>query len=449
MYCPQCGTQNDDSAAFCGNCGEKLSGGVNQTTTAQNSSSTAQTIVKPAVKYSSNPVLNAVKKLALSPLCLIAAVAFSLMVLFYISNAEVIGVNAMGIVRGVLEEAGVFTSDISAALSLLNGTARVFAFIVMLPNIIIAIGIWITLYSAFDKNKDSVSISGLGVIRVVISVITVLTVLSAVAYVILSLISFSKIKELGATLPPLIFFVMLLILGVMIFRIFCLVKMKEIVDSFRYTISYKTPDVPSSFVAIISFISCGGYTIFALMQGALSNWCGAAAFLCFGLLIIKYRATMKELQSIARTFLYDEDNGEASSNNAAVMQNDANNKLTRGVAVFVVIATVAAIIIGFSFTHTAPGIDKQLVGEWQYGDTDEHVLEFKRNGVYIGNSGTEYEETGTYTATDGVITLLIDGEINEIRYKIINSDKIQIEREYIDYSTWERKTKWETLYRVD
>ena len=49
---------------------------------------------------------------------------------------------------------------------------------------------------------------------------------------------------------------------------------------------------------------------------------------------------------------------------------------------------------------------------------------------------------------DGVITVIIDGGINEINYEVIDSDKIKVERSYIT-SDWERKYRWETLYRVD
>jgi len=438
MYCPQCGTQNDNSAAFCGNCGTRLTNTVSQ--------STVGSISRPSL----HPVMSAVKKLALSPLCLIAAVAFSLMIFFYISNAEVISVSVMGVLRGVLDEAGALTSDVSATLSMLNGLARFFAFIVMIPDIIIAIGIWITIYSAFDNSKKSMSISGLGAIKTVISVVFVFNILSVVSYVIFSLISFSKITQAGATLPILVFFVMLIILSVMIFRLYCLNKMKELLDSLRYTISRKIPDVPSSFVAIISFISCGGYVILALIQGALSDWCGAVAFLCFGLLINKYKTVMQELQRIARTFADEENDNEGSiADNTVVIQNETKNiSSIKRVAVFGIIVAVVAAIIAFSSTYTAPNIDKQIVGKWQYGSNEEAVTEFKRNGTFIGNPGTEYEETGTYTAMDGVITVIIDGEINEINYEVIDSDKIKVERSYIT-SDWERKYRWETLYRVD
>lgn len=438
MYCPQCGTQNDNSAAFCGNCGTRLTNTVSQ--------STVGSISRPSL----HPVTSAVKKLALSPLCLIAAVAFSLMIFLYISNAEVISVSVMGMIRGALDETGSLTSDVRVALSMLNGLARIFAFIVMIPNIIIAIGIWITIYSAFDNSKKSMSISGLGTIKTVISVVFVFNIIYVIIYIIFSLFFFSKITSIGASLHPLVFFVMLIMLGAMIFRLYCLNKMKELLDSLRYTISRKLPDVPSTFVAITSFISCGGYVILALIQGALSDWCGAVAFLCFGLLINKYKTVMQELQRIARTFADEEnDNEGAIADNTVVIQNETKNMSSiKRVAVFGIIVAVVVAIIAFSFTYTAPNIDKQIVGKWQYGSNEEAVTEFKRNGTFIANAGTEYEETGTYTAMDGVITVIIDGGINEINYEVIDSDKIKVERSYIT-SDWERKYRWETLYRVD
>ena len=468
MYCQQCGTKCSESAVFCTNCGTRLHN--TQTAAPQNNSSTVNTSnnanvqFRTAVKYSSNPVLNEIKKLAASPLMIITAIAFSLMIIFYISNSEAISVDFVGYVRLLLEESGSLDYDSITGLEIIedlfSSAARIFAFIIMIPDIVIATGLWITVCSAFNKADDSMSVSGLKAIRVITTISLVLTIIGMCLYILGSLSIIINVNKLAEKVPFLLILLLLVILAAIIFRIYCLSKMNELIDGFKYAIEAKYPANVSPFVAILTFISGGGYVLSALVGigagGDASTWCGAIAFIGFGLLILRYRSTMAPMRILSATeteTTETETDGSSSEENqigSITVQNDIMSRLKpyhKYIGLAIVIPVVALIIFLVS-SSTAPGIDKDIVGKWQYGDSREQVMEFKRNGVYIGNKGTEHEEVGTYTAQDGVISVKIDGEVTDREYRVLDSDVIQIYRSYLT-SNWQREYRWETLYRVD
>lgn len=454
MYCPQCGTQNDNSAAFCGNCGTKLSDyNGNSVSSSQNAANTIHTNFRPTVKYSSDPVLNEMKKLAVSPLMIITALAFSLMIILYISNAEAVGISVMGYLRGALETAGIY--ELKSTLSALNAASRLLTTLVMLPQIIIAVGIWMTVYSAFNKTNDTLSISGLKTIRVINVITLILNIVATIAYFCGGMWLLSKINESIGKVPFLIVFVLLIVFAILIFEIFYVKKIIDFIDCIIYSIQRKIPFVPSRFIGVMMFIGGGAYAMLAFMVSGSQNWFGAITYICFGLIIFSYVSKMCYLRDNLKAFTGNKteseqvDANENQKENFSSAQNVGESSIanTKKLAIVgIIMAIIIAVVV--AMTYTAPGVDKALVGKWQYGSSEEATFEFKRNGVFIGNAGTEYEETGTYTVSDNVVYTTIDGEITEHEYRIISSDKIQIEREYIDTYNWERKTKWETLYRV-
>ena len=74
-------------------------------------------------------------------------------------------------------------------------------------------------------------------------------------------------------------------------------------------------------------------------------------------------------------------------------------------------------------------------------------MQFKENGVYIGNEGTDKEERGTFTTENVVIYITIDGEEYECNYRVINDDRIEIERKFYN-SNWKAYYEYVEYYRV-
>ncbi len=424
----------------------------------QPESSDGTTAAQVAVKYS-DPLLDPIKKWFLSPLFLAAAAVFTLMIFFHILNSEYTFVSAIETAKSVLYEIGALTSDMSDMLSALNKLSFLFALIEMLPNIIVAAALWFTVYTVYDKSKKGIYTSGLSVVRKVITAVFVLNIISAVSYAILSLIAFSKIADIGAKLPTSVFITMLAIFAGMIFGIYCVNKAGELLDYIIYTISYRKPVVPSTISTIMPFIFCGSFLCLALLEGELSKWCGALALLGFGLLAIRYKMMIQELQNIART-LESEESAEGDTarseepayysqmGTAQPYQNETPSRSR--VKKFIPLAVIAAVIVGiivFSTSYTAPNIDKRIVGEWECTDEkfEGTVMEFKRNGTAVISAGSDDEEKATYTAENGVITF--NGEV-QWNYRVINSNIIEIERYHIS-SSWEKVYRWYTFRRVD
>lgn len=499
MYCTQCGTKNNDSAAFCGNCGTRLADNKmsspqsNSDSVNVNTTNTVKMPVRTAKTFSKNPVLNEIKKLAASPLMIITAVAFSLMVIFYISNAEAVGVDFLGNIRYILDEVGPLDYDTRASLVMLEelfGTAsRMVAVVIMIPDIVVAIGIWITVGSVFNQSEDKMSVSGLTAIRVVNTISLVLSIIGTGLYVVsVSMIvikAFEVFKEYGdvGLAPFIMIFVLLLLLAAMIFRIYCLNKMNDLVDRVKYVINSRCPVYLPVFVAVMTFITGCYYVLLALMGmgagGSASTWCGAIAYLGFGEIILIFNKKMDLMRRLSvNESVYASNtsslSSSASASNASASSDSvlqSNNSIDKESAVsnnnsvvennmdtvalffkkyfkFIIGGLVAIGVIVFVITSTSSKIDEDLVGKWAYGDNLQYRTEFKRNGVVINNKGTEYEETGTYTAEDGIISIKIDGDEGELEYRVVDDDMIQIYRSYTD-SNWETKYRWESFYRLD
>lgn len=465
--CPRCGIQNDDSSIFCENCGAKLGAYNNSASSAQNPANTVHTNFRPGVRYSRNPVINEIKKIATSPLMIISALALSLMIIVNISGSEAIGVSVMGYLKEAFETVGIY--ELKNVLSVLNGVSRFFIILGMLPHIITAVGICMTIYSAFDKTNDMLSVSGLKAIRVVNSIILVLNTLSTISFFFGGIWLLSKINEVMGKLPFLIVFVMLIAFAIMLFEIFYVKKIIDFIDDVISSIQSKMPIVPSRFIGVMMFICGGAYAILALMFSGSQNWFGAITYICLGLTIFSYVNKMCYLRDRFKIFTENKSESEQvniSGDQSKVVSNIQNvnaNQIkvvsniqevgqsslydTKKIAIAGIILAVIVAIVATMMTYTAPGVDKDIVGKWSYGDSSGMTLQFKRNGVFIGNEGTDYEEKGTYTADDGVIYIVVDGNTTDHEYKVIDSDEIQIYRSYIA-SNWERKYYWQTLYRV-
>ena len=97
MFCPQCGTRNEDESRFCVNCGKSLEGIKNASELQKPQTSENNPIRVPKVhvpeklpvaftsvissffrkKYSSVPVIDEFKRLCMSPIAIISVVCYN------------------------------------------------------------------------------------------------------------------------------------------------------------------------------------------------------------------------------------------------------------------------------------------------------------------------------------------------------------------------------------
>lgn len=326
MYCPQCGTQNDNSALFCKNCGKNLEGVAAKAETPaisyKRNEKTTNEIS--SIKLADDPVINAVKKLVLSPLNFVATIAFSIVIILTISNAEDLvtsflkyfdDIGGYGIYSQIL-----YDYELDNTLDAFSGFFRLLATIKMLPQIVIGIGMWLTIFTSFRKGDDF-SLSGIKAIKVinVISfVFSIIVLIVSTGFFIWAIKNIYDIYQTGYmyvnnNLLGFIFILMFICVCIICFNIYYKKQILNVINCFISTVNGRTPYVPGKFVAVMCFIGCGGYVVSGIMYSNVITWCSAIAFFCFGLLIIKTGDVLKPLRPKSR-LLNEFENSDAVAN---------------------------------------------------------------------------------------------------------------------------------------
>ncbi|MBQ7399850.1 MAG: zinc ribbon domain-containing protein [Clostridia bacterium] len=317
MFCPQCGAQHEDDAVFCSKCGTQL----NPTTEKSSASYPTPQYRQPSVfdgfantynsyanrKLSSIPTIDAFKKLCLSPICLIAVISYTLMVLMNLSMSA--GVSSM--IQDALSP--LYLSPLLGnILDVMESSFLFTAILFNLPDILTAVGLWMLIYSA-SLRMDTMSSSGLNLIR---KVNTVMIVLISIFLVLAAIVCFAAFASFDLADAGVFFFTVLILLGGTGLRLFFLTKVNNSIDCAMYAVDRHIPTSDlSSFVMVMCFISgiFSATSVFA-STGDLSfmgdfaylgGWSilislfTAVAYICFGVLILLYKNTMEPLRHIS------------------------------------------------------------------------------------------------------------------------------------------------------
>lgn len=186
-------------------------------------------------------------------------------------------------------------------------------FLSQIPNIIIAIGIWLTVYSAYDKNTDNISAAGISMIKVMSIISYVFSIISFIGFIILDIVLIVRIvnyyNELrdfydlwgisgyasGTTLilPIVLLVIITACLG---FRCFFRRKVIHTANSFKCAIIDNSILYPSLLVQVMCFISAIG-SAFTAILGSASMWFSVAAYIGFGILISQFREILRRFSS--------------------------------------------------------------------------------------------------------------------------------------------------------
>ena len=180
MFCTKCGAANEDNAKFCTSCGSDMTAEATAQpvhTAAQPANTYAQPYsapnpyaqtpyVKPVPKapkvLSENPVLNTLKTHGSSVLFLIAAILYSVMVLFQfigiLSNLSV-GSNMAKELNEISPYVSAAASPVIGILSAVAAMSGLFQFIGMTPTVLILIGLW--MFWANSKKPEDRKTTGM------------------------------------------------------------------------------------------------------------------------------------------------------------------------------------------------------------------------------------------------------------------------------------------------
>lgn len=278
MFCYKCGKENKKDSKFCVSCGEKLE-------SVEIDNSSCETTIE------SKSTIEELKKFLLSPLVIIA---ISLFTVFIVSSILGAGNVIYDIADKIEDFAYSFDLDINFGpeLDFINVIFKIVAIIFMIPNIIICVGLWITLSSKTITGIKMIKVVNL-IVLIFTSVFLVLSLVSTIA-VIDTVISFteqtSDVDVNNPTSATPLNFILTLLLPFILFRFLCLFKinstLKRFVQSVKNNCAFSGA---SKFLAVILIIS-GVFECFLGMIGinSLPMLCSAGTSICFAVIIFKF-----------------------------------------------------------------------------------------------------------------------------------------------------------------
>lgn len=300
MYCPRCGHPNEEGMRFCEQCGEPLAEAV-------------QAAQPPRMAYAAwgqeeNAVVHALKKLALSPVCLTGIIAYTCRILFLLASSF----TGNQLLNNLLSYASTMAAltgegyELSQALygmaPVLRGSIGIGTLIGLIPTILVAVGMWMTVAMAADKTGKPMKTSGLTMIRVIVIIqLIAISFLALIAELLLVLLAVAIGQEVSGAAPVLVA-VILLVTILFIVDILYFVKLTGTIGTMCKTIRSQMPlDKISAYVAVVAIIG-GVCSVLSLLTAggilsALSAVCGAVTSIAFGVFLFQYKAQMRALMA--------------------------------------------------------------------------------------------------------------------------------------------------------
>lgn len=316
MFCKKCGAQCADGAAFCHICGEAVA----VPSAVQTESAETQPVMyqqpmyqQPNYQYGQgadgNTVLEAVKKIASSPIMLVVAITSTIgIVLNLILSMTTVYGSFFESFIDAFSEYGAISSEFEEIIYMIDSLTPLFfisAFISSIPMMLTCVGYWITNITA----KGNFSTAGLTIIKVIETIKLVFAYIGAglsLLMLLLMTVGMSALAEsFGSDMPEYVILVMAsLLLGVIFgfaFSIFYRTKVHIMVNTVTETAKTGTAKVKgiSVFVAVVFILFAVGqlpsaFNVFSPISAllAISN---CAYYVCLAIAVFQYRSEMKKL----------------------------------------------------------------------------------------------------------------------------------------------------------
>ncbi|MCD7804070.1 MAG: zinc ribbon domain-containing protein [Oscillospiraceae bacterium] len=320
MFCSKCGTKNPDNANFCQGCGSPLNNPSqdNSANTYMYQSAPSPN-PNPAVYSEPSPEspLAALSKVASSGLFRFTAFVFCSLIL-----SNILAMFDTSYFWGIYTEIfnNIDPDMVSEASRFLGGFSLVTAIFSQLPNILIAVGLWMTYASAASKKGERFNTAGLTMIKVIYVIeLVLMCILLALMMVVMLIATLNTDNWSDA---------MIVFLGVLFLDVFfgvIILWLAMIIKSLNAAKKASTEDHgkhlgrnASAFVGVVCFIGGAINVISAISNlvvlltsisdnsaviistGSITAFCncviGAAVQICFGVLIFRFRGEMKKLK---------------------------------------------------------------------------------------------------------------------------------------------------------
>lgn len=309
MFCQNCGTRNPDANRFCTRCGQLVAAPVPcAPVPVQNYAAPAGRTVNDDLKKQA--VVAAYKKVAGSPLFLIAVIAFTLnmvlsLVLSLTPTMTVLDSDVEMMLYDLLREMGMSYWDINEALSSASSVSILSTVLGIIPSVITLIGLWLIYASGKSRSKRT-STAGLTTLKVFNIVMLVFLCIAAglflivMAIAVVALGSEAFVPEEAIAVLVLVF---LVVAAIMAFAIVLYARIISSLSKVANTVRTGEPDRRvSGFVAVILFISAAGslfsglLTVTVSLALTLNALLGALVYVLFGASIFVYKSAMRNLE---------------------------------------------------------------------------------------------------------------------------------------------------------
>ena len=311
MYCEKCGFQSDDKMLFCQNCGNPLrkpagGPGPNAAGGPARNFAGGPGIGGMGVRAGAGGLQDAMRRLILSPVYLVAVIAFTSQIVLSILAATSGYSRYSGLIRELLDAMDIpyyYSSDITSVLNTLNRTSVVSAIFSNLPVIVIVAGLWI-LYANARNSMRRMETTGLTMIHVIMIIQVVLTGLGLLAAVVLSIAAGAALGEVADVNPAGIIVVLLLIFaaaGAITFFYYMGI-LRMIGSAKNIVMTGNKTSAASMFVIVLTFIAGGFQCISSLgaiaggFMSFLSQAATATASIAFGLLMLRFNTLEMQAQ---------------------------------------------------------------------------------------------------------------------------------------------------------
>lgn len=347
MFCPNCGAENKDSAVFCAECGKKITftrtnqvhptinqNGANGTGSSQSSYQPGAIANSPFI--ANDPVTSAVKSFCGSTEALVMAICFTLAIVLPLFNG---GFGSAFLKNYGLDDFLDFGNNLEYIIGfnifgIFNTIITTATIIASIPDILIAIGLWITVASGLDKVKNFISTAGLTMIEIIFKIQAVLIIISGGMFALIMIfLIFATIEEISSyndfydslgfqpsysqDTSTLTMLIVLLVIGLAIvaFLVWCKLQYSTLANNIKFSANTKKPlTLPVSCV-VLTIISTVGVAISLIFTINVNSFFGGFGFSIFGMLctivanimfvvlITKYNDVMSKLKFQTSTLL--------------------------------------------------------------------------------------------------------------------------------------------------
>lgn len=314
MYCSKCGKQSPEGTRFCQYCGQPMEGAQppRGTPAAGYQQPYARPVQQGPAHSTGSPALDAIKRLGTSPAFLVAIIAYSLYIVFYIASAVSGGGGLSALIRNLMSNPLYSSSadyaefeSIMGAYTMMGNISIVFSIVTAIPAILLCVGMWLMFFTSNDKSGAPMRTAGLSIIKVITIIQLVLICLSTFVIeliVILFTVSLgsqsSYLGKSGSYVVGILVAVILLIAVCFICSILYQAKILKVLKTLKNNIlTASSSDDISMYVIVFTFICGGCAVITSLMNFNLlsfvSSMSNAVALIAFGVFLLNYRNQMR------------------------------------------------------------------------------------------------------------------------------------------------------------